>query len=788
MFAIGWCPYCGGELTTGLKPFCTSCGERIPLHVRANAVAQFLLDVPTVLEFQFLNPSDSPVSIERLEFFLDDARIPPEDYGFEQEVTIPPGGAPVWNLSIGVASSHFGPGPHTLQVRISGDHGGEPFTFSGAYPIVIDEPGAQRIHVYDAREEAFNVFEGASLPDIEAVPATGIGEEAIYRPELAYIARLKAQAGWRFLPVPLRSDSVPRTPVAPSPVTAPYEGSFEPRGDHGYRPKVSGAAKSTCPHCNASLVDIGQFCHECGRQIRDSFVAPTRLDKPNAYCPHCQLELGLSGQHRYCPYEHHDGRPIHVHLQMDRLSMYLREVGLNREFYLHVSAPERVRIRRFDVALNGVSQADGRNPLPESGVPLHPGMDTVLHKHIEPEKEGGTRDEYLDITLVYDYGENRYTLRGREGIQVYDRPKDTKEFTQIINKHITVTEGAGATFYKGEDVSFDTGNMGENDIRQYLAQVERDRGRALDPVYLRTYAVEPVPTLPPPPDWEPVDRASLWFEHRGMRHNYCVISAPRATFGRSVDESMVRLIEVERTRRNIEQQIAAGVPRDKVKSKSAVSGSQWELEATGTGLQLTVRSRQSKHSRLAPRDRQNRQAKWLEEREQVELGMGDCVEIHDIIGLRYAAHAESPSEILSLLDQAREALAQGAVAPARSNGSWEGPLGAIRLDRMYSLAGKPVKGCEDLRAIEYYVLAPGWATVGSSSSACITIPGSGVQPHHAYLLFLDGYYFVAPANASSVVRVADQEVPPMAPWPVKLGAAVTFGDTTVELRPWKQIG
>ena len=304
-------------------------------------------------------------------------------------------------------------------------------------------------------------------------------------------------------------------------------------------------------------------------------------------------------------------------------------------------------------------------------------------------------------------------------------------------------------------------------VRMHLTQ------GAVEP---RARAARP-PKLPPPPTWPAMDAAQIFFMQEEVPRSYCLLAKRKIVFGRMTREVDVKLLEVEECKRRLQLQYEQG---EKPRTESAVSRRQWLLEAAPDGVRVHhVASRKSfvtGGKALGQGDPPH----LMQRNGHVEIG------VPDVIGLKMAASAVGFAKLAEVREKARKILGQ-MKSPPRPMPDWEGPNGGYTLTRLHSLTGAVSEKSGDYPGFEAYVLVPGWVTVGSVREACVVIPNKDVAPLHAYLLHVDGYFFVYAPEKEHTVLVNKKEVGPEWPLPLKPESDLQFGDSVCHFGQFKQL-
>lgn len=735
-----------------------------PVQIEVNAVAQFLFGFETFLEFRITNVSPGPLTLGRFEVRLGSRALAPGVFNPPDGTTLVPDGQRDVLADCRVEGTGDESGNRLLTIHLDfSDEAGQ-HAIERQYLIYVDEPGAERICLCDPAEPDFQEYAGDDLPEGGRVEAVTFGEQDASAPELAYIRRQKGR-GLRFVPLGTVSQAAP-----------PDEA-------------VGGALDTEAtPECCA-------ICRPGTNMPKPDHVKPERAA---AYCPYYSRMRAMDRRYNRCLGK---DAPIHLYIEINKAPFYMETVGVPTEFRLYCVHERPVQLTDLEVSLGGTRFSfDPRRgfekgeSVPPSDVPLR------IDWRVRPPEgcELGVND--LVISLSYRADGRLFHLDGSHPVDVIPLKGEGMTQTNIVDIGNKIKAEKGA-IVDGGPIVFDSlefnreafQNVGR--VRQILTECV-ERRPSFEPVFLKFRPVVP------PPKWGPVHRTRLHFEHNGFEHNCCILSTFRedtaaygpVRFGRKTALVDVRLKEVEKE--NAEEMRRV---RDHVETESAcsrVGSQQWEIglveradpdgtlrltnvnrseRAHDTTVNKTVPLAKGKSCALAPGAR-------------VHLIGGDFS--GDIIGLRYAAHAEPFDE----LDQARRAirgLLDTMETPPTKLPLWNGPYGGYRLARLFSLTGKllrDVPGADKFKAIEAYVLVPGWATIGSSTDACIVVPRAGVAGLHAHLLHVDGYWFIMPHGEGTPVHVGDDLVPAGVPWPLRpAGTQIRLGPAKVTFKPFKQM-
>jgi len=727
-----------------------------PVQIEVNAVAQFLVGFETFLEFRIKNVSPRPVTLGRFEVRLGSRALAPGVFNPPDGTTLVPDGPREVLADCRVEGTGDEPGNRLLTIHLDFSDDAGQHAIERQYLIYVDEPGAQRICLCDPAEPDFLEYAREDVPEGERIEAVPFGEQDASAPELAYIRRQKGR-GLRFVPLGTVSQAAPQ--------------------DH-----------EVGPECCA-------ICRPGTDKPRPGHVKP---EPAVAYCPYFRRMRAMDRRYNRCLSK---DAPIHLYLEINKAPFYMETVNVPTEFRLYCVHERPVQLMDLEVSLNGrLFSCDPRRgfekgeSVPPSDKPLR------IDWRIGPPEGFKLGTDDLVISLTYRADGQLFHLDGSHPIDVIPLKGEgmtQNNFVEIGNK-IKAEQGA---IVDGGPVVFDNlelnreafQNVGR--VRQILTEHVEHRP-SFEPVFLKFRPVVP------PPQWAPEPCARLRFEHNGFEYNYCILSTFRddtaaygpVRFGRKTALVDVRLKEVEKENAEKMRRV-----REHVETKAAcsrVGRRQWMIallerahpdgtlrltnvnlskKAHDTTVNKTVPLAKGKSCALAPGAR-------------IHLVGADFSGA--IIGLRYAAHAEPFDRLDDARRDIRDLLDAMQTPPVRLP-LWNGPYGGYRLARLFSLTGKllrDVKGADKFRAIEAYVLVPGWATIGSSTDACIVVSKAGVAGIHAYLLHVDGYWFILPHSEATPVHVGDDLVPAGVPWPLRpAGTPIRLGPAEVSFEPFKQM-
>ncbi|MBN2307439.1 MAG: zinc ribbon domain-containing protein [Candidatus Hydrogenedentes bacterium] len=763
---VAWCPQSGQALSNRF-PFCMKDGTPTPLYVEVNALAQFFPGTPTHLEFLFLNASDGPVSLDRFDVRLGDTELEPGIHPEGRPRTVDPGednvvlADRVVNLDISQVTA----GQHTLHITVAFTCPKGPFTMKGAHPVVFDVAGSQKIHFYNPADETVTVCPPEELPATHRCTGVEVGEARTDDKATRFIADLKTDEGLRFVPLRMAYDNAAATGATPSAAAqAPPAAPAQPD---------AAVSSARCPACGAEIAENGRYCPDCGVELAVPVQSAGPVTSPVGYCPNCPQPRALRARHRFCPF---DGKEIHLYVEINEIPFYMEGVQTNTEFRLIPVCDAGIEIAGFRVFSEGTELKKGLYGIGAKRTCTKDDPPLRLDRLLRPPEQGQT---VLELELEYCVGRKRFTLRGRHMLNVLPRDADARTIITNIDNSVK-QEGDGvssATRYSNLDLDFG-GLGGEGKAHKFIERLKEDHGLNYRPVMMQL-AKERKPVRVP--DWPPSERACLVFDQQGVRQNYCLLAGRSLGFGRK-GHMDVRLYEVERCLPLVERQAAQGVPLEKRASHSVVSGEQWRIEPTNNGVRITQLSSQDNASLVPGAALRKDETRLIGRNEGAAIRDGFGIEV---VGLMYTANAPAFEGLDAAFAEAEDVLRQMKPPPG-SIERWRAEYGGYRLSRRASLTGELFEGAEKYRALETYVLMPGWCTIGSSDDACIVVRGHGVMPIHAQLLHLSGYFFIRPCEGAASTWIGDEQLEAESLLVLKPGDRLRLGDVPVEFTPFAQ--
>ncbi|MFO7975643.1 MAG: hypothetical protein R6V12_13515, partial [Candidatus Hydrogenedentota bacterium] len=722
-----WCPACGKELQRRYAR-CTNPGsgtERMatPVFVEINALTQYLVGVPTFVEFRILNCSDEPLSLDSLEVKLANRVLEPGLYAETPAQEIAPGEKQplLLDRKVDFGIDTVMPGEYSLDIELAYTHQEKQSRLKARHPVRFSQPLDRRIYVYDYTTKTFHKYEGGHLPEVETAYSVRIGEQTVQDQRVMHLCRMKQDSGLRFVPLLARLAADDAKPEAPWTETETV----------------------ACEKCGALLKEGGAFCHACGHRLQRT-LSPSLSNKTETqgYCPHCTFPRGrLKGRYRYCPV---CGNAIDMHMSIAPLPSYMVGVQTRTNVRIRATAREPLRVNRIRAFIG------------EKNAPLECGFleDVNYGMELEPDESADvtclvycppgdkTGDRKLTLELEYACGERLCKLSGATHIRVI--PGAEKLGTIIHQYGAQTVEMAGDAVMSQGTWSINQADSIPEDKREAFMKKLAELAEVPEkPLPLHTVTIS---TSGPAITWEPSHRAAVWFIHEDVQHRYCISTMyhPESgqfepvSFGRKLNANTFRLYEVE----DILDRKGKGEKSGSI-SWSRISSIQWVVrpasETAGVGLEFTHRST-SNTSFVG-------KAKKLSLGETALLGLHESIECkrkgagQPIIGLRYGAHALPFRVYEAARNRARAALDSMTYPPERLP-EWPGRLGGYRLNRLHSLTGELFPQKRDVQMLEAYLLIPAWITIGSAPSACVVIPAENVAPIHAYLLHVDGYFFI----------------------------------------------
>ncbi len=548
--------------------------------------------------------------------------------------------------------------------------------------------------------------------------------------------------------------------------------------------------KGACPNCRKTLTETGRYCHECGAELGDAGgrFEPASEEETKAYCPRCGQAAPLREYLEHCP---RCGQRIHLVLEINDLVLYMQEVRTFAELRLRSVHDKPIRLCEFRVFLEG-QELSARRFRVGPGFEIAPELSEVrADRFVYPRKPNPVQgiegcpfgDASIEVILEYETDGKRYRAGGLHDIEVLEREASPQTIMAKVENIIHQTgDGPKSAGAWDQDVNIDfRGVDGPQRAADFINWLKEKRGLQFRPILMRFDSVTEVevePTLPAPPSCAPSDRARLWFVDNGILRNYCLLTGREVKLGRDPRQVDVRLYEIERCRANLECQASQGVPANQRGSGSQVSRLHWQAEPTPNGVRITQLTGSSVGTVSG--------GKTLQAGDAALLGRNETIAIPDVIGLKYAANAPAFGGADAARALARQVL-ETMPSPPPAAEPWTGQYGGYRLDRLFSLTGERVGDYEDPKTAESYVLIPGWATLGSSSDACITVPGPDVAPLHAALLHIDGYFFLYPIAAEVVTLLNGKQACAGIPWPLSPPATIQLGPTSLTFEGFSQM-
>lgn len=743
----GWCPVCGEEVPRRY-PRCTKDRTPTPLFVEINALTQYLVGVPTFVEFRLLNCSDEPVTLGLFEASLGGKTLEPGIHPESPGLQIAPREEQpvVLDRKVDFGIDRVMPGEYNLEIELVYAHEGKTSRLNASHPVRFAQPLDRRIYAYNHATKSFDTYEGRELPEVEPMQLERTGEQTIRDHRVMHLCRMKQDAGLRFLPVRM--------------CLATEEADSEPSWVEAKVP--------ACEGCGALLREGGLFCHACGHKQAKAVEGQTPTEaETEGFCPYCTFPRGrLRGRYHHCPL---CGKPIDAHVSIFALPSYMAGVQVKTDLRIHGTSRDPLHIRSIRAFIGERSSPLDCAFLEEVnyGIELAPDENVDLPCLIGFPQDEKAGDRKLTIEIEYDCRNQVCRLSGSTGIRLLP---GAEKLGTIIHQYgaQSVNMAGDALMSQGawninhaDSIPLDKREEFMRKLAELVDVPER-------PVHLHTVAVS---ALGPSITWEPSHRATLWFMNEGSHHRYCIANIYRpesgqfepVSFGRNKELNPLRLLEIEAIlERKEKEKPAANM------SLSMVSKIQWVVrvspEAASVGLEFTHRS--TSNTSFVGKNRK------LGFGDSVLLGLHEQIECRrqreakSIIGLQYGAHALPFPAYESARSKARAAL-DAMTHPPEHFPEWPARIGGYRLNRLHSLTGEMLPEKKDLQTLEAYVLLPAWATIGSAPTACIVVPDESVAPTHAYLLHVDGYFFILPHSAKTRVVVEGNEVPAEVPWPLR---------------------
>ncbi len=733
-----WCPQCGDTLPHCF-PYCQD-QTPTPLYVEVNVVAQYLVGVPTYVEFRLKNVSERPLILHHMTVRIGENTLAPGIHPETAGMPVEPGETVV-DRRVDLGLVHVMPGQYTLRVEVAFSSDEGTFSMAGSCHVLFALPSSQSISFVCPVADKVIRLTGSGAPEWPGTHGLPFGEQEEACAVNAVIRAMKGRYGLCFAPLPMRYDCASASEGHP--------------------------ADTHCNACGATLIEGGPHCHACGQPVPlPQLLEPPAFSLARGFCCYCREPKGrLRGAHRYCP---ECGELLFIHAEIKTASAYMEGVQAPAQIRLHTPATADLKIEAQQLQLG---HSDNAVTCPifdfHEGQQMEAGRDAIefpVTIHSPAGSVSGQR--YLFLTMTLEYGGARYTLEGRKEVRVI--PAGEEKFVSY-NFGAQSIEAAEAAVSAGTWSINVNGAPAESKRDAFITKLfEADWEQAeFTPVRLTVTSAEPAldaEPMPAPPSCEPMTRARLFFNSGGMPCNYVLLSKNDLILGRSAPKCDVRLLEVETCIPRMKAQVKRG---EKTQSKSAVSGVQWQLQWKGNCLLLTQLSG-SNITCLVPGGEQ------LSEGQTAPVARGDAWEIPGALGLEVAAAVNDFAERSALYERAGAILAQRADAGTPGNIA-AGGTGGFTLQRLHSLHGQYADGMPEYAGFEAYVIMPGWASIGAAPEAAIRVEEAAVAPIHAWILHRGGFYFVAPAHGAAPVIVNDAPVNMHWPHPLQPGDTLWLG-------------
>ncbi len=479
-----WCPQCGNPIGE-YRPLCESTGAETPLYVEINAVAQFIVGVPTFVEFRLINVSDRPLTVDSFQAFVGSRLVEGRGVCVDpagQVLTPGTGNIRLADRKVALSAEEVQPGEHILRVAVAFHTEKQRAVLVGESKIVMDPPGTDRLHIYDPLAERVCDLDGVDFPGGESTPAVLYGEAHATDPRLDFIRGLKRAAGFRFLPLRMT-----------------YEGGVVP---------------GAVPECSDSP---------------PSGAVMTPTSEARAFCPHCWPPKALPEPYGECPY---CGKDIPLHLTINHVPFFMENVRTRVEFRLHATAREELRNLVFRALLDGAELPKGPHQLWQPTLP--PGEHVVIDRYLEPSASCGKGECSLTFELQYDAGGAAHHLTGAYNIVIL--PQNATR--QQIVYQLTIS---------GHNVVFDDLNIPDRGFEkpdgatEFIRDMVASRGPDFRPVELHAARALPRPMAPTAP---PAERTCLTQMVGGVPHHFCIITKDGLAFGRKPGLVDIRLYHI----------------------------------------------------------------------------------------------------------------------------------------------------------------------------------------------------------------------------------------------------
>lgn len=749
-----WCPKCG-EVIPHLFPFCGQDKTPTPLYVEANICTLYMSSVATFVEFRLTNVSDEPLILERFTVSIGQTTLHPGIHEEGPGVSIMPGegNALVIDRKVCLDAKKQITGWYDLALTVAVSQSNFHAVLRGAQKVFFEHSSPMKlryIEPFNGEEQEIDLKNPPLMCGDVTLP---FGEAGVSDPALAFIRMMKGKLGLCFLPVRMR-----------------YEHALD---------TTSRYFRKSCPACGARISDGGLFCGQCGKKIDiPPPIAAPSPEETKCYCSHC-LEPGGSLR-EYHPYCTHCGKPMPLYIDLRKATVYMDEI----------QGPATLRL--YPTGLADICIESARLVLQRGGEEyacsldnFHPGMHIpALHEPVELEAslcapKGWNGFLVLRLIMQVSCQGQRMECIGSTRLKVLSSNTDQKE---IINNFGPQTVQAAETAVVSGgawNIKLELGPQG-NKRQEYIETIlEIDFEKAVFQPF-RTHITSltaMTKNLPPAPTWPPMDRARFFCIHNDLPHVHCLLTQRRLVFGRSIKDADVRLLEVEVCKPRLDRQQRRGLEPS---TESKISRRQWLVELDKAGLMISHAFSQGNVSYLPG-------GKELKHGDPpYALKLGESIELPDVIGLKYAAHAPR-QPFLSDAFKTADRILKNMDNPPPESALWPGDVDGCTLTRLYSLTGEIIGNRKQYSGFEAYVLMQAWATIGSSTEASVRVAGDGVSPLHAYLLFRNGYFFILPAGKSDAVAVDDEPVEPKTPYPLRPGCDIMLSSTRLHFDVFGQL-